>query len=342
MADNDRRSPRRRFLAQSMRCAGWLIGGLSLAPAAARCAFAAVARDQVVAEEPFARVERVADGVWAVVSTPLKDGGRQFATTSNGGIIAGREAVVIVEGYYSEDGAAWVARQARELTGREPTHAVVTHYHADHTRGLDGLRAGRDEGAGALSLLATATTRELLVETEEPVVPDNEISAEGAEIDLGGRRLRLVPRLGHTRSDVTVHLDEPQVVWCGDLVWNGMFPNYVDAVPSLLTEHCAALLGRRGTTYVPGHGDVADAGALDDYLALIRDLEAAGRRAVEQGLPPAEAAAAYRIPQSIERWTMFSPTYVERAFEAWQRELGGTDASAGSRVSPPSGSRRCR
>ena len=309
--------PRRRFLEGALGCAGWL----ALAPATALRTFAATAGGEVVAEELFARIEAVADGVWAVISTPLRDGGRHFVTTANGGIVAGREGVLIVEGFYSDEGAAWLAERARELTGREPTHAVVTHYHADHARGLGGLGAGRSEASPPLVLLATPTTRDLLVEHEEKVIPETAIDEEGLLLDLGGRSVRLVPRRGHTASDVTVELDDPRVIWCGDLVWNGMFPNYVDALPSHLTRHCEAILGRTGTAYVPGHGDRADAAALDAYLGLIRDVEQAARRAVEQGRPAVEAAAEYRLPESLAAWTLFSPSYFERAFAAWEKEL---------------------
>jgi glyoxylase-like metal-dependent hydrolase (beta-lactamase superfamily II) len=309
--------PRRGFLEGALGCATYL----ALAPATALRTFAATAYGEVVAEEAFARIEVVADGVWAVISTPLRDGGRHFTTTANGGIVAGRDGVLVVEGFYSDEGAAWLSGRVRELTGREPTHAVVTHYHADHTRGLGGLSAGRPEASPSLALLATPATRDLLVEQKEKVIPDTSIADEGMTIDLGDRSVRLVPRRGHTASDVTVELNDPKVIWCGDLVWNGMFPNYVDAIPSHLARHCEAILGRSDTAYVPGHGDRAAAAALDAYLGLIRDVEQSARRAVEQGRPAAAAAAEYRLPESLAAWTLFSPSYFERAFQAWENEL---------------------
>ena len=55
-------------------------------------------------------------------------------------------------------------------------------------------------------------------------------------LDVGGRKVHLHPRAGHTASDLTIELQDPSVVFCGDLVWNAMFPNYVDATPSRLTQ----------------------------------------------------------------------------------------------------------
>ena len=57
-----------------------------------------------------------------------------------------------------------------------------------------------------------------------------------ASIDLGGRMVYIVPRAGHTASDLTVELEDPRIVIAGDLFWNRMFPNFVDAVPSVLTR----------------------------------------------------------------------------------------------------------
>jgi len=313
---------RRGFIGGALGCASYL----ALAPTAALRTFAASPRGEIVAEELFARIERIGEGIWAVVSTPLKDGGRHFTTTSNGGIVAGRDGVLVIEGYYTEEGGAWLAGQVRELTGREATHVVVTHFHADHVRGLGGMRQGRPEGVPPLATFATETTRDLMVEHQEKDLPSRLVAeAHGiTTIDLGGRSARLIPRRGHTPSDVTVEIDDPDVIWCGDLVWNGMFPNYVDAVPSHLTRHCEAILGRKGTTYVPGHGDLDDAAGLDAYLGLVKDVEAAARRALEAGRPAEAAAAEYRLPESLAGWVLFSEDYFERAFLAWQRELVGS------------------
>jgi glyoxylase-like metal-dependent hydrolase (beta-lactamase superfamily II) len=131
----------------------------------------------------------------------------------------------------------------------------------------------------------------------------------------------VIPRAGHTPSDVTVELDEPAVVFCGDLVWNRMFPNYRDAIPSMLGRDVRGLRRPDAATYVPGHGPVATPADLDRYIALIDDVEAHARRAIEAGEPAVEAAARYRVPGTLGEWLRFSDRYVEVAFRAWEREL---------------------
>ena len=175
-----------------------------------------------MAQEPWARISRVAEGIWSVVSHPMTD----RTTLCNGGIVAGRSGVVIVEAFGSEAGARWVADRATELTGRTPTHVVITHYHGDHTAGLAGSLA-----AGEPEVIVTTTTRDLVVErngeaSAAALADARTLDARRpTEIDLGDRSVILVPRRGHTPSDVTVEIPEDGVVFCGDLVWNEMFPD---------------------------------------------------------------------------------------------------------------------
>jgi cyclase len=313
---------RRAFLEQSSSCAAHLALAAFAHPAA-RLRWARHTQGPVVARETFGSLERVADGVWALISDPLS-GDR--TTLANGGIVAGSDGVLAVEGFFQPAGATWLAGKARELTGRWPTHVVLTHYHADHANGI----AGYGDGGAMPAIHATGTTRDDVLARNRP--PDDARAAALAAarlladpapttLDLGGRRVTLIPRMGHTTSDVSVELDEPSVVFCGDLVWNAMVPNYVDAIPSKLSAAVAALRRPEATVYVPGHGAVAREPEFDRYVALIDAIEAGARDAHTRGLSAEEAAAAFTLPASIGEWTLFSPTYFERAFTAWHREL---------------------
>ncbi|MFC1576005.1 hypothetical protein ACFL5A_05125, partial [Gemmatimonadota bacterium] len=142
-------------------------------------------------------------------------------------------------------------------------------------------------------------------------------------LELGDRTVGFEPRQGHTASDVTVELPEEGITWCGDLVWNGMFPNYMDAVPSQLSRAVRRIRSHGRRTYVPGHGPLADAGDMDRYVAVIDGLEETARRAQREGLTAEEAAAQHRIPDTLGEWTLFNPSYFQRAVEAWMKEWTG-------------------
>ncbi|WP_396214889.1 hypothetical protein [Gemmatimonas sp.] len=178
---------------------------------------------------PFARLDAIGAGAWALVSTPL---GGDRTTFANGGIIAGRTGVVVIEGFYRDAGAAWLAQQARELTGRWPTHVVLTHYYVDHASGVSAYA----DHVVRPTLHVTAPTR----------------------IDLGDRVVTLDPVHGHTSSDLIVHDQDAAITFSGDLVWNGMFPNYVDAQPIALhaqVDRLVSMVSKR-QLLVPGHGAV--------------------------------------------------------------------------------------
>jgi glyoxylase-like metal-dependent hydrolase (beta-lactamase superfamily II) len=320
---------RRDFVARSGSCATHLALAALVAPDALRAAWARTALGPVVAREPFGSLEQVADGVWALISTPL---GGDSTTVSNGGIIAGRSGVIAIEGFNKAAGATWLATKSRELTGRSPTHVVVTHYHGDHANGVAGYVVADNASSPAPAVRTTERTRDLVVQNNQPADPARTTAIQGSvalssteptTIDLGNRRVRVVPRSGHTDSDVSLEIEDPSVVFCGDLVWNAMFPNYVDAIPSRLATSVKALRRDRATIYVPGHGALARQPEFDRYASMLAEVEQAARKAHQHGTSAADAGAAYSLPSSLGEWTLFNKVFFERAFAAWYKELGG-------------------
>jgi glyoxylase-like metal-dependent hydrolase (beta-lactamase superfamily II) len=320
---------RRTFLVGGMSCGAWVMAALAGPDVATRRLFAAASRGAPVRVEPWGRLERVADGVWMLISTPL--GGDEASgatrTFSNGGIVAGRDGVLAIEGFATVDGSRWLAGEAKRLTGRWPTHVVLTHYHGDHSAGLGGY--GRDDRMP--EILATEVTKELLRRKRpDAVLPTTMVgTVKPTNLDLGGRRVRIDPRDGHTSSDLTIEVTDPRVVWCGDLVWIGLFPNFVDAIPSRQTTHVRALLAEPAALWVPGHGSAARAAELRGFLALLESVEDGARDAIKRGVPTDRAAREWRPPKSLGEWVMFSDNYYEVAFRAWARELdpGGVPPS---------------
>lgn len=314
---------RRRFLT--------LAGSTVLASVAWRRALAAVAPEAVVTE-PFAGIHPLAEGVWAVVSTPLE--AHDFTTVSNGGIVAGSERVLAIEAFGSAEGASWVAAQAERLAGRRPTDVLVTHFHGDHTGGL----AGYLEGGAAPALWATEETVRLTLESgaegerRRMLEGATVLSAdEPTRLDLGGREVTVTPRAGHTPSDVTVELIGVPVVFCGDLVWNGFFPNYRDTTPSSFGASIRDLLAEERTTWVPGHGPLADHDAVARLLTVVDGLAEHARRAHAEGLGAEAAAETLRLPEEAADWTLFSPSYFAVAIAKVYAELDADEAGVDPR-----------
>jgi glyoxylase-like metal-dependent hydrolase (beta-lactamase superfamily II) len=312
---------RRDFLRTGLSCGAYLAAAGFALPTSVRSAFAARPSGWVRAVEPWGRIEELAEGVYAVVSTPLAE--RDFTTLSNGGLIVGRDGILAIEGLASPEGARWVSDFAEQTLGRRPSHVVLTHYHGDHSVGQAGYR----DRPGEIRVVSTAETLRLLqADTETERLLPNLVLQDGetsTEIDLGGRVVRLIAREGHTSSDVTVQIDEPRVTWCGDLVWKGMFPNFMDARPSRLIRAVRSTLGDVDATFVPGHGEVSDRAGLQDYVEMLEHLGDAATTAFRAGQPAEEGAAAYAIPESLGEFVRFNERYYEVAFKAWYGDLGG-------------------
>ncbi|HMS02599.1 MAG TPA: MBL fold metallo-hydrolase, partial [Gemmatimonadaceae bacterium] len=141
----------------------------------------------------------------------------------------------------------------------------------------------------------------------------------------GDRLLHAHARAAHTAGDLVVGDPDARLLFTGDLVWNGMFPNYTDAQPLTLRESVRWLESRDARALVPGHGARADAPAFDRYVALLDSLEHVARRAVADGVPVDEAARRYVVPEALGDW-MASPAGVRRAMAAWYRALGSSTA----------------
>ncbi len=320
---------RREFMLSSARISAGCVAHVALASAcstaSSRARFTAP-RHRVVATTPFAHLDLVANDTWAVVSTPF---GGDRTTYANGGIIAGRSGVAVVEGFYRPAGATWLAEQARRLTGRWPTHVILTHYHTDHSGGLAGYLR---DGSGP-RIMATQSTRETAM-AGGPVAPqvDEALARAFADvtiipatapgtIDLGNRVLELMSLDGHTASDVALVDRNEGVLFTGDLVWNGMFPNYVDAIPTRLASSVELLSRIGAATIVVGHGAVADKPALTRYQDLLSDVERAARAGFRNGSGAKEVAAAYSVPATLGEWMAGKPA-IERAIDAWYKEFG--------------------
>lgn len=258
-----------------------------------------------------------------MISTPLAGGNEANATLSNGGIVAGRNGVAVIEGFASERGADWLIDHALEVTGESPTHVVLSHYHGDHVAGLAAYRKRRPD----VQYFTTDATRDALSQPEvTEALADAQLLENGQDVrlDLGGRTVRIDARFGHTASDLAISVEDPHVVFCGDLVWNELFPNYMDSTPSVLSQQVRDLLRERDrATFIPGHGSVPTVGELGNYVGLLDDVEAAARDAFTSGTAAEVAAAEYSPSPSVGEWIEFSEAFIPRAFAAWYRELSG-------------------
>lgn len=312
---------RRTFVSSCLTCSAHVLGLASFSPGLIRKAFQAQDEDKIVVKEKWGHIEKVADGMWSLISTPFDT--RDFTTVCNGGIIAGDKGVLAIESFMQPKGATWLANQAKALTGKWPTDIVSTHHHGDHTTGHKGYFV---EGNKPKVWLTESTRKAAEGGFKQRGMKDNNFenvsTIEGeSELDLGNRKVKLINRSGHTNSDVTIEVVDPKVVFCGDLFFNRMFPNYGDAIPSKLEEYLKQITAAKDVTYVPGHGPIADQEAMQKYKELLELVRESATKAFKAGDNINAASKEFKLPESLSQWAIWSPDNVKRAYQAWYKEL---------------------
>ena len=257
--------------------------------AVAALAFGGAASAQTPAPTlPFV-LKQVGPGVYAAIDGPEHKAG------SNAGFVIGDDGVLVVDAFINSDAARALVREIHRLTRKPIRYIVNTHYHLDHTGGDQALRE-----AGAIiiahknvrgwvrtnniNLFGDRITPELKARIAAVPLPDL-VTDEDLIVWLGARKVVVQTVLGHTGGDLTIYVPDANVLFTGDMLWRKVPPNLIDGSVKewLATDAAFERLPDAGqTTYVPGHGDVADVKDVRDFRSYLLDLKklvAEGRKA---------------------------------------------------------------
>ena len=339
-------SNRRDFLKRCFSTSCGYSATLLLAPVLARQAYGRESLGDTIGARPFGRIEKISDGVYALISTPFTKDGKtgDLATHSNGGLIVGKDSILAIDSYRTPAGAKFMAEACLKITGRLPTHIVNTHFHFDH---LGGTRGFIQQGANP-EVIMTQTTRKLAFDTYSKTLPDEtnpnlSIStlnkwggyltdaskiitdeSKPLKLDLGGRSVSIIPMSGHTNSDLIVTDDSTGTTFAGDLIWDGIFPNFMSSSPSQWAKSVKNILSSSSKIIVPGHGSLQETKSTStlNHLNLLDEIEKHARTSFSKGNPADAAAKAFKLPDSLKHYKYFRTGFHELAMDAWQRELG--------------------
>ena len=236
--------------------------------------------------------------------------------TVNGGNIVNTAFIVAPQGVIVIDSGPSLryGQQMRQAIGRVTDKPVVlvinTHHHPDH---FLGNQAFADVPIGALADTRQGITRdgdafaENLFRMSGDWMKGTEVQAptrtlQAGELEVAGRRLRLIALDGHTGADLVVLDVASGVLFAGDLAFNGRAPT----TPHADVAHWLAALDRLEaltrdagfTALVPGHGAVTrDAAPLRQTRAWLNWLTQTLRDAARDGLDMNDLLARPLPPQ---------------------------------------------
>jgi len=137
------------------------------------------------------------------------------------------------------------------------------------------------------------------------------------KVDLGGITAVLESYPGHSGTDVIVRVPEQNVVYTGDLLFSNMYPVTFDtqATVSGWRQTLKTFASwNKDTLFVPGHGPICGQEGIALLRALFDDIEEQAQKMHKAGVPAAQAADLYEIPEKYKNVAIF----------AWDFSIGPT------------------
>jgi len=191
---------------------------------------------------------------------------------SNAGVVITDEGVVVIDSLGTPSLAYLLLSKIRALTDKPIAKVILTHFHADHAYGLQVFKeAGAEVIApeGAKEYLVSEAARNRLKERRESlfpwvdehtylVTPDKYINKKES-FSLGGIEFVLEP-IGstHSQGDMTIHVVQENVLYAGDLIFEGRIPFVAGSRPENWIKQLSGLDASRFKVIVPGHGSVSN------------------------------------------------------------------------------------
>jgi cyclase len=137
------------------------------------------------------------------------------------------------------------------------------------------------------------------------------------KVDLGGITSVIESYPGHSGTDIIVRVPEQNVVYTGDLLFSGMYPVTFDtgATVSGWRQTLKTFASwDKDTVFVPGHGPICGQEGVALSRALFDDIEDQAQKMHKAGVPAADAADLYVVPEKYKNVAIF----------AWDFSIGPT------------------
>lgn len=197
-----------------------------------------------------------------------------------------------------------------------PVKTVIdTHYHFDHTGGNEHY------GKQGAEIIAQRAVLARLSKPQHVVYFDKDLPALAKEglptttfdktyqLTAGEHCVVLVhpPKAAHTDGDAFVHVADANVIFTGDIYFNGFYP-FIDYgvggnIDGMIAATDAVLKASdNATVIIPGHGPLADKAALKAYRTMLASISKRVHALIAKGKTEDEAVAAKPTAEFDAAW----------------------------------------
>jgi cyclase len=219
---------------------------------------------------------------------------------NNTGFVVGRSSVISIDACSTERRTRAYLDRIGSVTPAPVTILVNTHHHGDHTYGNSLF--------GGATIVGHENCRAALIATGMPgntgiwepvdwgdvtLAPPTLTFADRVRLWSDDQPLEVsyVGQAAHTTGDSLVWLPDQEVLFCGDLLFNGGTPfllmGSVRGAIDVLTNVVAPIPAR---TIVPGHGAPCDRQLIGTIVGYLEFVLATAEQGIAAGLSPLELA----------------------------------------------------
>jgi cyclase len=250
---------------------------------------------------------KLADGILVLIG----DGG-------NVGLVVGDDGLMMIDSGLAERANDMVSAVAA-VSQRKVQRLFDTHFHFDHTGGNETFgRAGAKIMAheNVKKILSVQFKDDAFGRTFEPLKPEGlpvETFTGGGKLTFGKAKLEYthVPE-AHTDGDSYVFFPEANILHCGDLFWNGMYPVIDYSAKGWIGGMVAAAdrMGKVGdaqTRVIPGHGALGTKAELKAWRDMLETVHQRLEPMAKQGKTLDEVLAAAPTKDLDEKWGKLRP-----------------------------------
>ena len=146
------------------------------------------------------------------------------------------------------------------------------------------------------------------------------------KIDLGGLTAIFESHPGHSGTDIIVRVPDQNVVYTGDLLFNGWYPVCFDEKATVsgwreTLKKFAAF--DKDTIFVPGHGQVCGQEGISTIREVFDDIAAHAEKMRKAGVPVQEASERYVVPDKFKNFPIFAWGFtigpaITKLYAEWQ------------------------